>query len=276
MSTDTQQPKLESLAKELAKDIKTEQDLSDLSRRLLKLTVETALGAGAEAHLGVAKHDVSGRNTGNRRNGYSIKTVIGDHGDVEIAVPRDRNGTFEPPLIRKHQTRLTPFDDPILALYAKGMSTRDSVAAFQEMYRAEISATLVSKVTDAVLERVIEWQNRPLEALYPLVYLDGLRVNLRQDKRVTHKAIYLALGINLHGHKERLGLWLAETEGAKFWLSVLTGLQTRGLKDIFIAAVDGLTGFPEALHTVYPQTKVQRCLVHMIRNSLRFRLLEGP
>lgn len=270
MSTDTQQLKLETLAKELAKDIKTESDLSDLSRRLLKLTVETALGAEAEAHLGYAKHDVSGRNTGNSRNGYSIKTVIGDHGDVEIAVPRDRNGTFEPQLIRKHQTRLTQFDDQILALYAKGMSTRDIVATFQEMYGAEISATLVSKVTDAVLDRVIEWQNRPLEALYPIVYLDCIRVNIRQDKRVVNKAIYLALGINLNGHKDLLGLWLAETEGAKFWLSVLTELQTRGLKDIFIAAVDGLTGFPEAIHTVYPQTKVQLCIVHMIRNSLRF------
>jgi transposase-like protein len=270
MSTEHQQQKLETLAKELAKDIKTESDLSDLSRRLLKLTVETALGAEAEAHLGYAKHDVTGRNTGNSRNGYSVKTLIGDHGDVEIAVPRDRNGTFEPQLIRKHQTRLTQFDDQILALYAKGMSTRDIVAAFQEMVGAEISATLVSKVTDAVLDRVIEWQNRPLEVLYPIVYLDCIRVNIRQDKRVINKAIYLALGINLHGHKDLLGLWLAETEGAKFWLSVLTELQTRGLKDIFIAAVDGLTGFPEAIHTVYPQTKVQLCIVHMIRNSLRF------
>ena len=162
---------------------------------------------------------------------------------MEIAVPRDRNGTFEPQLIRKHQTRLTQFDDQILALYAKGMRTRDIVAAFQEMVGAEISATLVSKVTDAVLDRVIEWQNRPLEALYPLVYLDCIRVNIRQDKRVVNKAIYLALGIHLNGHKDLPGLWLAETEGAKFWLSVLTELQTRGLKDIFIAAVDGLTGF---------------------------------
>lgn len=270
MSNEDEQNRLKALASVLAKDIKTEQDLSDLSRRLLKLTVETALGAEAEAHLGYAKHEIKGRNSGNSRNGYNTKTVIGDHGEVEISVPRDRNGTFSPQLIRKGQTRLTQFDDQVLALYAKGMSTRDIVAAFQEMYGAEISATLVSKITDAVLERIGEWQNRPLDALYPIVYLDCIVVKVRQDQRVVNKSIYLALGVNLDGHKELLGLWLAETEGAKFWLSVLTELHTRGLKDIFIAAVDGLTGFPEAINAVYPQTKIQLCIVHMVRNSLRF------
>ncbi len=269
MSNEIDQKQLEALAKELAKGIKTEKDLGALSRQLLKLTVETALGAEMEEHLGYAKHEAEGRNGGNSRNGYSRKTLKGDHGAVEIATPRDREGRFEPQLVRKGQTRLTQFDDQILALYAKGLSTRDIVAAFQEMYGAEVSASLVSKVTEAVLERVIEWQSRPLDALYPIVYLDCLVVKVRQDKRVINKSIYLALGLNLEGEKELLGLWLAETEGAKFWLSVLTELQNRGLKDIFIAAVDGLSGFPEAINTVYPDTKIQLCIVHMVRNSLK-------
>jgi putative transposase len=172
--------------------------------------------------------------------------------------------------VRKGQTRLTQFDDQILALYAKGMSTRDIVATFKEMYDADVSPTLISKVTDAVMDRVLEWKSPPLDDIYPIVYLDCIVLKIRQDKRVINKAIYLALGINLEGQKELLGLWLAETEGAKFWLSVLTELQNRGLRDIFIAAVDGLTGFLEAINTVCPQTKIQLCIVHMVRNSLKF------
>jgi putative transposase len=258
------------LARKIGKEFKSEQDVADFSRMLKKMAVEAALGAEMEAHLGYEKHDARGRGTGNSRNGYSRKTLKGDHGTVEIDTPRDRNGSFEPQLVRKGQTRLTQFDDQILALYAKGMSTRDIVATFQEMYGAEVSPALISRVTDAVLDQVMEWQSRPLDDLYPIVYLDCIVLKIRQDKRVINKAIYLALGINLEGHKELLGLWLAETEGAKFWLSVLTELQNRGLKDIFIAAVDGLTGFPDAINTVYPQTKIQLCIVHMVRNSLKF------
>ena len=258
------------LARKIGKEFKSEQDVADFSRLLKKMAVEAALGAEMEAHLGYEKHDARGRGTGNSRNGYSRKTLKGDHGTVEIDTPRDRNGSFEPQLVRKGQTRLTQFDDQILALYAKGMSTRDIVATFQEMYGAEVSPALISRVTDAVLDQVMEWQSRPLDDLYPIVYLDCIVLKIRQDKRVINKAIYLALGINLEGHKELLGLWLAETEGAKFWLSVLTELQNRGLKDIFIAAVDGLTGFPDAINTVYPQTKIQLCIVHMVRNSLKF------
>ena len=258
------------LARKIGKEFKSEQDVADFSRLLKKMAVEAALGAEMEAHLGYEKHDARGRGTGNSRNGYSRKTLKGDHGEVEIDTPRDRNGSFEPQLVRKGQTRLTQFDDQILALYAKGMSTRDIVATFQEMYGAEVSPALISRVTDAVLDQVMEWQSRPLDDLYPIVYLDCIVLKIRQDKRVINKAIYLALGINLEGHKELLGLWLAETEGAKFWLSVLTELQNRGLKDIFIAAVDGLTGFPDAINTVYPQTKIQLCIVHMVRNSLKF------
>jgi putative transposase len=258
------------LARKIGKEFKSEQDVADFSRLLKKMAVEAALGAEMEAHLGYEKHDARGRGTGNSRNGYSRKTLKGDHGTVEIDTPRDRNGSFEPQLVRKGQRRLTQFDDQILALYAKGMSTRDIVATFQEMYGAEVSPALISRVTDAVLDQVMEWQSRPLDDLYPIVYLDCIVLKIRQDKRVINKAIYLALGINLEGHKELLGLWLAETEGAKFWLSVLTELQNRGLKDIFIAAVDGLTGFPDAINTVYPQTKIQLCIVHMVRNSLKF------
>jgi putative transposase len=261
---------LKALAQSLADQIKTEQDLSNLSRLLKKLTVEAALGAELQTHLGYSKHAPVGHHSGNSRNGYSRKTLKGDHGEVGIEVPRDRNGSFEPQLVRKGQTRLTSFDDQILALYAKGMSTRDIVAMFKEMYDADISPTLVSNVTAAVLVQVEQWQSRTLDELYPIIYLDCLVVKIRQDKRVINKAIYLAMGINTEGHKELLGLWLSENEGAKFWLTVLTELHTRGVKDIFIACVDGLSGFPDAIASVYPHTQVQLCIVHMVRNSLRY------
>jgi transposase-like protein len=262
--------KLEALAGELAKHIKTEQDIAALSRQLLKLTVESALNAELDTHLGYAKHASQGRGTGNSRNGTSGKTLKGDIGEVEIRTPRDRNATFEPQLIAKGQTRLTAFDGQILALYARGMTTRDIAATFEQMYGAQVSHTLVSNVTEAVWETVQTWQSRPLDELYPIVYLDGLVVKVHQDGRVLKKTIHVALGVNLEGRKEVLGLWLAETEGAKFWLSVLTELQNRGLKDIFIACVDGLTGFPEAIETVYPQTRVQLCIVHLVRNALNY------
>jgi len=270
MSIVMNEKEMRALAAQLAKNLKTEKDLSDFSRQLKKMTVEAALGAEMEDHLGYAKHSPEGHHTGNSRNGYSGKTLKGNHGEVAIEVPRDRDGSFEPQLVRKGQTRLTEFDDQILTLYAKGMTNRDIVASFKEMYGADVSAALISQVTNAVLEKVHEWQSRPLDEVYPVVYLDCLVVKIRQDKRVINKAIYLALGINLEGHKELLGMWLSENEGAKFWLSILTELQNRGIKDIFIAGVDGLKGFPEAINTAYPDTKVQLCIVHMVRNSLRF------
>ena len=261
---------LKALVKELAKGVKSQKDLSDLTSKMVKMTVEAALDSEMEEHLGYTKHSLQGHNTGNNRNGHSRKRLIGDHGEIEIETPRDRNGEFEPQFVRKGQTRLTHFDDQILSLYAKGMSTRDIVASFKEMYGADVSPTLISKVTESVIDRVTEWQNRPLDAVYPIVYLDCIVVKIRQNKRVINKSIYLALGVNLDGNKEVLGLWLAETEGAKFWLSVLTELQARGLEDIFIACIDGLKGFPEAIQTVFPQTRVQLCIVHMVRNSLRY------
>lgn len=270
MSTTMDKKKLHALARDLAKDLKTPEDLSALSAELVKITVEAALNIELEEHLGYSPHDPKGHHSGNSRNGSSPKTLKGSHGEVTINTPRDRASTFEPQLVSKGQTRITGMDKQILTLYAKGLSTRDISAAFMEMYGVEVSAGLVSKVTNAVMERVIEWQARPLDAVYPIIYLDCIVVKIRQDKRVINKSVYVALGINLEGHKELLGLWLAENEGAKFWLSVLTELKTRGIKQVLIACVDGLKGFPDAINTVYPAAKVQLCIVHMVRNSLKY------
>jgi len=259
---------IEALAREAAKGIRTEKDLSDFSRMLKKITVETALNAELDEHLGYDRHDQS--DNINSRNGYSGKTIITEDGQFEVTIPRDREGSFEPQLVKKHQTRLTMMDDKIHCLYAKGMTTREIVGTFKEIYDADVSPSLISKVTNAVLEQVVEWQSRPLDAVYPIVYLDCIVVKVRQDRKVINKAIYLALGVNVEGQKELLGMWLSENEGAKFWLGVLTELQNRGVKDILIACVDGLKGFPDAIQTVYPQTKVQLCIVHMVRHSMKF------
>ncbi|AIN12711.1 transposase, Mutator family protein [Yersinia pseudotuberculosis] len=260
--------KLKALAAELAKGLKTEADLNAFSRMLTKLTVETALNAELTEHLGHEKNTPkSGSNT---RNDYSSKTLLCDDGEIELNTPRDRENTFEPQLIKKNQTRITQMDSQILSLYAKGMTTREIVATFKEMYDADVSPTLISKVTDAVKEQVAEWQNRQLDALYPIVYMDCIVVKVRQNGSVINKAVFLALGINTEGQKELLGMWLAENEGAKFWLSVLTELKNRGLQDILIACVDGLKGFPDAINSVYPQTHIQLCIIHMVRNSLKY------
>ncbi|MEZ5425514.1 MAG: IS256 family transposase [Pyrinomonadaceae bacterium] len=266
----TQEQKLKQIAGELAKDIKTGEDLSALSSQLVKLTVEAALGAEMEEHLGYPPHAKEGHHSGNSRNGSTPKTLKGDHGEVRIETPRDRNGSFEPEIVKKGQTRITGMDEQILCLYAKGLSTREIVEAFAEMYGAEVSAGLVSQATNAVIEQVREWQMRPLDEVYPIVYLDCIVLKIRQDKRVIKKSIYLALGVNLDGHKELLGMWISENEGAKFWLSILTELKNRGLEQILIACVDGLTGFPEAIEVEYPNAKVQLCIIHMVRNSLRY------
>lgn len=259
---------LEAFAREAAKSIKTESDLDDFRKMLTKVTVETALNAELDEHLGYQKHQ--SRTSSNSRNGYSGKSIITDDGEVDIDVPRDREASFEPQLVRKHQTRFQSMDDKILSLYAKGMTTREIVATFKEMYDADVSPTLISKVTDSVLEQVIEWQSRALDEIYPIVYLDCIVVKVRQDKQVINKAVYLALGVNMEGQKELLGMWLSETEGAKFWLNVLTELQNRGVKDILIACVDGLKGFPDAINTAFPETQIQLCIVHMVRNSVKY------
>lgn len=259
---------IQKLAKAAAKNIKTEQDLNEFSAMLTKISVEAALNAELDEHLGYDKHEKT--NSSNSRNGYTRKRLQTKEGQFELNTPRDRDNSFEPALVKKNQRRFTLMDDKILYLYAQGLSTREVVDTFQEMYGADISASLVSKVTDAVIDQVIEWQSRPLDAVYPIVYLDCIVLKIRQDKRVINKALYLALGVNLEGHKELLGMWLSENEGAKFWLNVLTELQNRGVKDILIACVDGLKGFPDAIQTVFPRTQVQLCIVHMVRNSIKF------
>lgn len=262
--------KLDAMAEELAKGLKTQDDLAALTQALVKRTVEKALDVELEDHLGYSKHDPKGRGSGNSRNGYSSKKLRGNMGEVEIVTPRDRNGSFEPILVGKGETRLTKFDDQILALYARGMTTRDIADTFKEMYGATVSHALIARVTDSVMDDIVAWQNRPLDPLYPVVYMDGITVKVHSDKRVVIKTIHLALAIRTDGHKELLGMWINDTEGARFWLSILTELQNRGVKDIFIACVDGLTGFPEAINNVFPKTKVQLCIVHMVRNSLKY------
>jgi len=266
----TQEEKMKALAKELAKDLKTPEQLSSLTRDLLKITVEAALNAEMEHHLGYAPYAVDGRNTGNSRNGYTEKSLKGEHGEVRIETPRDRQGMFEPVLIGKGQTRIAGMDSRIRYLYATGLSTREIARAFEEMYGAEVSAGLISRVTDAVSEEIRQWQARALEAVYTMVYFDCIVMNVREDGRVINKSVYLALGVGLDGRKVLLGMWIAKTEGARFWLSVVTELKNRGVREILIACVDGLKGFPEAIAAEFPRTRIQLCIVHMVRNTLRF------
>ena len=241
-----------------------------LLKQLTKKVAERALNAEMEQHLGYAKHALEGKNSGNSRNGKTSKKVRSVHGEIELDIPRDRNGSFEPKLVKKGEKQLNGFDDRIISLYARGMSTRDIQAHFEESYGVEVSPTFISQVTNEVMDEVKQWQQRPLDALYPVVYLDCLVVRSRDSGAVQNKSVYLALGINTDGEKELLGLWMAQTEGAKFWLSVMNELRNRGLQDIFIACCDGLKGFPEAIEAVYPKTQVQLCIVHQIRHSLRY------
>ena len=239
-------------------------------KQLTKRLVENALEGEMTEHLGYEPHAAEGKHTGNSRNGRSEKTIHTDTGSVEIDVPRDRAGTFDPKLVRKRQRRLEGFDDKVLSLYARGMTTREIQGQLKELYGTEISPALISNVTDSVLKDVEAWQNRPLDSIYPIVYLDALHLKMRLDGLVQTRAVYLALGVNLEGRKELLGLWIGEKEGSKFWLSILTQLRNRGVQDILIACVDGLTGFPEAIESEFPKTQVQLCIVHMVRNSLRY------
>lgn len=257
----------------LLSDYQKPEDLlgeNGLLKQLTKALVERALEAELTDHLGHAKHEPVTHPSGNTRNGKSKKTLKGDFGELPIDIPRDRQGHFEPQLIPKHQTRWVGFDDKIISLYARGMTVREIQSHLEELYGAEVSPSLISSVTDAVADEVKAWQARPLEPIYPIVYLDCIHVKVRDTGVVRVKAVYLAIGINLQGEKEVLGLWIAQTEGAKFWLHVVTELKNRGVQDIFMACVDGLKGFPEAIETVYPQAAVQLCIVHLVRNSLNY------
>lgn len=257
----------------LMKDYKKPEDLigeNGLLKQLTKRLLERAMQAEMTDHLGYDKHAPAGKNSGNSRNGTSKKTVTGEFGNLDISVPRDRNSTFEPIIIPKGESRFTGFDDKIISMYARGMTTRDIQGHLQEIYGVDVSPTLISQVTDAISEEVKLWQNRPLDEVYPIVYLDAVRIKVRHDSRVINKAVYLGIGVNIHGIKEVLGMWTAENEGAKFWLQIVTELKNRGVKEIFIACVDGLKGFPEAIESVFPQTQVQLCIVHMVRHSLNY------
>jgi putative transposase len=238
----------------------------ELKRRLL----EKALGAELTEHLGYAKNDPAGRGTGNSRNGHSRKRLKSEDGELEIAVPRDREASFEPQIVRKGQTRIDGFDDKIISLYARGMSVREIQGHLKDLYGVEVSPDLVSRVTDAILDEVRAWQNRALDSVYPVVIFDALRVKVRDEGIVRNKAVYLALAIARDGSRDVLGIWIENQEGAKFWLKVMNELRNRGLQDILIAVVDGLKGFPEAINAVFPQTIIQTCIVHLVRYSLNF------
>jgi transposase-like protein len=285
------QSKAEQLAGEIASQARTAEDLNELMRLMMKSALERMLNTEMDIHLGRTpltgepaepppEEPVPGEATSpvgrkkrsaNRRNGRSRKTVRSDVGDVTIATPRDRNGTFEPQLIGKHQRRVPGFDEKILALYAKGMTTRDIQEIVQDLYGVEVSPTLISEITADLDAEVTAWRTRPLDAVWPIVYFDGIVVHVRgANGRVSQHTMYVAIGVNLEGHKELLGLWLGQTEGAKFWLGCLTDLKNRGLEDIFVACIDGLSGFAEAIHAAYPETNVQLCIVHLVRAALRY------
>jgi putative transposase len=280
----------EQLATEFAGQAQTAADLNGFMRLMMQSALERMLNTEMDVHLGrrslpaaedpaeaVGEVDETpvvpapAKRAPNRRNGRSRKTVQGDLGELTIATPRDRDGTFEPQLIAKHQRRLAGFDEKILALYAKGMTTRDIQDIVQQLYGVEICPTLISEITADLDAEVTAWRTRPLDGVWPIVYFDGIVVHARNDdSRVAQRTVYVALGVNLQGHKELLGLWLGQAEGAKFWLACLTDLKNRGLQDIFVACIDGLSGFAEAIHAAYPQTKVQLCIVHLVRAALRY------
>ncbi len=288
------QSRAEQLASEMASQARTIEDLNGLMRRMMKTALERMLNTEMDVHLGrkasvpleeIAESSAepplasesatpaaeSARRSANRRNGRSRKTVRADLGELTIATPRDRDGTFEPQLVGKYQRHVPGFDEKILAMYAKGMTTRDIQELVQELYGVEVSPVLISEITADLDKEVQAWRTRPLEAVWPIVYFDGIVVHVRgANGRVSQHTMYVALGVNLEGHKELLGLWLGENEGAKFWLSVMTDMKNRGLRDIFVACIDGLSGFAEAIHAAYPQAKMQLCIVHLVRAALRY------
>lgn len=243
---------------------------SGLLKQLTKRIVEKAMNAEMKDHLGYEINNPDGNNTGNSRNGTSKKTILTEIGDIDLSIPRDRNGKYDPKIVKKHQRRFDGFDDKIISMYARGMTTRDIQGHLKDIYGVDVSPDLISIVTDDVLKDVKEWQNRVLDKTYPVVYFDALVVNGRTEGKAAKKSVYIALGLDMQGKKDVLGLWIGETEGAKFWMGIASELKNRGVDDILIACIDGLKGLPEAINAVYPQTHIQLCIVHMIRNSTRF------
>ncbi len=263
---------------QLKKDLSKAKSYKDLMgengaiKKILKASLELMLETEMNEHLGYQKHDPSGNNSGNSRNGKTRKSVLTDQGEIQLDTPRDRKGDFEPMVVKKHERRLGELEDKIISMYAKGMTTRDIESHLEDIYGINTSASLISHITDQITIMAAEWQNRPLEPVYTVVYLDAIHFKVRDEttRRVTSKAAYTCLGIDLHGYKELLGLWIGEAEGASFWLTVLTELRNRGIKQILIACIDGLKGFPDAIQAVFPETEVQLCIIHQLRNSLKY------
>lgn len=258
------------LAKELAKECKTVEDIHNKLKDLFKDAMQQILEAEMAEHLGYEKHSTDGTNTGNNRNGYSKKTIKTKYGSTEINIPRDRNAEFEPQIVKKYETTANALEEQIISMYAKGMSTRDIEEQMRDIYGIDVSPTLVSRITDKIMPQVAEWQSRPLDAIYPIVFLDAIHFKVRKDNRIVNKAAYSVLGITMAGQKEILGIWIGEHESASFWLGVCNELKSRGVSDILIVCKDGLSGFSEAIRTVFPQTEIQLCVIHQIRNSLKY------
>lgn len=255
------------------KKARTYQDLmgeDGAIKKLIKSSLEGMLEAELTEHLGYEKYSPSGKNTGNSRNGKTQKTLKNDNGEIDLTVPRDRNGSFDPIVVKKYERTIGPIEDKIISMYAKGMTTRDIQSHIHEIYGLDISPTLVSNITDKILDLAKQWHNRPLEALYPIVFFDAIHYKVQTEGRVLNKAAYTALAVDINGKKDLLGLWVAETEGANFWLNIFTELKNRGVEDILITCVDGLKGFPDAIHTVFPKAEVQLCIIHLIRNTLKY------
>ena len=258
------------LVAELAKECKSMDDVHTMLKDLFKDTIQKVLEAEMDTHLGYEKHDPTGDYSGNSRNGYSKKTVQTQMGKTELKVPRDRNGEFEPQIIKKYETTANELEEQIIAMYAKGMSTRDIEDHMRDIYGVEVSPTMVSKVTDKILPLVAEWQSRPLDRIYPVVFLDAIHFKVRKDNRIVNKAAYSVMAINMNGQKEVLGIWIGEHESASFWLGVCNDLKNRGVEDILIACKDGLSGFSEAINAVFPRTRIQLCVIHQIRNCMKY------
>jgi putative transposase len=256
--------------KELASECKSVEDVHEMMKNLFKDTIQEVFEAEIDTQLGYKKHSSEGDNTGNSRNGYSQKTIKTKFGNSELKVPRDRNGEYEPQIIKKYETTANGLEDQIIALYAKGMSTRDIESHMNDIYGIDVSPTMVSKVTDKIMPLITEWQSRPLDRVYPIVFLDAIHFKVRKDNRIINKAAYSVLGISMSGQKEILGIWIGENESASFWLGVCTDLKNRGLEDILIACKDGLSGFSEAIQSIFPQTEIQLCVIHQIRNSMKY------
>ncbi len=251
-------------------NLKTVEDVQKTLKELFAETLQEMLEAELETELGYAKHDIKNKETRNSRNGHSKKTVTSEYGEVEIEVPRDRLGEFEPMVVKKHQTQVTGIEDQIISMYSKGMSTRDIQDHLNQLYGIDVSPTLISNVTAKIMPLIKEWQNRPLQNVYSVVFMDAIHFKVKQDGQIINKAAYMVVGIDLEGYKDVLGIWIGENESAKFWLSVLTDLRNRGVQDILIICVDNLKGFSDAIAACYPQTEIQKCIIHQIRNSIKY------